>query len=192
MIAITLVVLLYGILLQQTCLADGNYGYFLYNIQPNPCTTEPSSMCGFDHEVAIMNEGTRNTTQNIVDFQQKIQGLERNSSDALCLKAMVDYHCKMMFPINCTDNYLLYDKKGLENLRKKVRLYCVNDTGMMESFKATMNKTMPTASTKPFNRKIVQCERFSNINNDQDWCPKRNYKVRLHVLCMKMQITRKT
>ena len=194
MITATLVVLLYGILLQQKCLADVNYGYILYNTENIPCTTDPDrrGLCRFNHEVAIVNQyspldnGTRQITQTIANLQQMIEGLERNSSDAPCLKAKVEYYCKMMFPINCTDKYLLDDKIGRENSCKKVSKYCVNETAMMESCKTPINKNMPTASTEPIKRQRVLCELFSNIKKDQLRCGKRNYKVRLHVLCMEM------
>ena len=97
MVATTLAVFFYGLLLQQKCLADGIYGYFAYNIKTFRCATEPdpNGLCRFNREVG--------------------------------------------------------------NLSENLQL----DKGMAQT--------------------IVQCKRFSDIENHQLLCEKRNYKVRLHL-----------
>ena len=185
MVATTLAVFFYGLLLQQKCSADGIYGYFGYNIKTFRCATEPdpNGLCHFDHEVGNLNENLQLDTgmaQTIANLQEQMHGLEPNSSKKLCLKAKVHNHCKMAFPFNCTHNYLLRDTAGLENSCKTVSTYCPNATEIIESCKVTMNSTAPNDTAQPIKRQGVQCKRFSDIENDQLPCAKKNYKVTLH------------
>lgn len=172
---------------------DDDVAYVKYNLPSVECTDIPDgSLCPLDYEIPDYTEDDKdddgnpekpayNETEIRIRLDAVFSRLNSSGANQMCKDASRDFECSKMLPV-CDD-----DDDYIRESGKKASEYCEEGKRKCASLSRVVldemfNCTSVGQETKTRARRGV-CEDFPDVDDDPYPCAKRNYKVRIALLC---------